>query len=331
MTRGVRRIIAASLGVVLPLLMLGSLAHAAPKRIGGITISPAFQDVTIGANEASKTFDFSVTNHTGQPMEFSLSITDFGSLDESGGVLFMGKGQKTLDYRYGLTSWASLQKDRIVVEPNATETVPITITNKESLAPGGHYGAVLVTPVSTGQDKDKVDINQVMSSLLFVKKEGGEVYRLSLQDVDVQPHLFTSPSDLTLRFGNGGNVHVVQRGTVTITDPRGRVVKQGAINAGSAIVLPESYRQLTVPLTGVATAWMPGKYHMKVAYRFDGTDQLTTRELSFYYVNGWYVVVAAAILVLVVLTAVNRRARRLLVRVVKSSAKLAKKLRKSPA
>jgi len=303
----------------LTLILFASLSpagsvHAAakPRPITGVTISPAFQQITVGQDDTSKDGQIKLTNNTGEPLEFSLSVTDFGSLDETGGVLFIGKDQKSLDYRYGLTSWITLQQDRVVVDSKQTKVVPLTIDNKESMAPGGHYGAVMVTPVETGQDPTKVDINQILTSLLFVKKDGGDVYRLGLQDVSIQHQLLSTPGSVSLRFQNAGNVHVIPRGLLTVTDPRGREVKQGIINDGSAIILPQTFRQLKVPLLNVGKAWLPGRYHLTIAYRYEGETSLQYYNSSFYYINGWYVILAVFLLAILLGLGLSKRLRAVL-------------------
>lgn len=289
----------------------GNTAYAAPARkISGITISPAFQQIIVTKDQSEKTFDFEITNNTSEPYELSLSTVDFGSLDESGGVLFLGKADKALNYKYGLSQYVTLQQDRVVVEPKATAKVPVTITNKESLTPGGHYGAVLVSPIQIGNRPTKVQVNQVISSLLFITKQGGEVYKLGLQSYELKTHLFSAPSSMDVRFQNAGNVHVIPRGMITITDPRGRIVKRGYLNEGSAIVLPETFRRLNVPLKTINTAWWPGLYHMTLTYHFDGQDTDQTKELTFTYVNGWYVVSMILLLALGILAIISRPVRR---------------------
>lgn len=315
-------------GMVLCLLVAfggQSVQAAAPRPVGGVTISPAFQDVSLQPTDAEKTFTFSVTNNTAEPVEFSLSLSDFGSLNETGGVLFVGQQKNTASYRYGLVSWATLEKDRIVVEPKATEKVPVTITNKESMAPGGHYGAIVVTPVQNDADPSKVTIRQQLTSLLFVKKIGGQVYRMNLQDISVGQHVFSTPKDLTLRFQNSGNVHVVPRGIVTVSDASGRPVKQGIVNDGSAIILPQTFRQVTVPLEGTNRAWLPGRYTLKVAYRYDGATSLQYKETSFYYLSGWAIVLFAVFLLILLLLLASRRLRRSIVRALRGLVSFSKK------
>ncbi|HSH18368.1 MAG TPA: hypothetical protein VK978_03215 [Candidatus Saccharimonadales bacterium] len=304
----------ATLGALLCLLVFSPETQAAPPRKSGVTIAPAFQEIVITPDDPSKRFDFAITNNTAEPLEFSLSVVDFGSLDESGGVLYIGDAKKQLEYRYGLTGWVTLAKDRVVVEPKSTEKVPVTIFNRESLTPGGHYGAILVSPAETGERPTKVQINQVLSSLLFVKKQGGEVYRLGLQSHDMPANIFKVPESVGLRFQNAGNVHVVPRGTVTITDPAGRVVRRGFINQGSTLALPESFRQLPAHLETVRAAWLPGRYGMEIAYRFDGKESVEITRVSFVYINIWLAALTLAILVLSILMLVNARIRRAVIR-----------------
>ncbi|MDB5182044.1 MAG: hypothetical protein JWP13_807 [Candidatus Saccharibacteria bacterium] len=311
MSRQLTRLVVALLvGVSLALWIPDNTAKAAaPKRINGITISPAFQDITLNPEKASETFDVAVTNNTSEPQEFSLSVVDFGSLDESGGVLFIGETERKLNYRYGLSGWATLERDRITVEPKTTQKVPVSVINKESLSPGGHYGAVLLSPVASGDRPIKVQINQVMSSLLFVKKQGGEIYNFGMRSFEFDRNIFKAPSTVDFRFQNAGNVHVIPRGTVTITDPRGRVVKRGIINMDSAIILPETFRHVLTQLTSVSPAWMPGKYHASIVYRFDGEDKTELREVSFMYINIWYLILAILLVATVAAAVLHKKTR----------------------
>jgi hypothetical protein len=308
--------------IALLVLIAGSLsgrtaaAPAGPQSptvrhpLSGITISPSFQQVVVGQNDTEKPFTFSVTNNTGQQVEVALSTVDFGSLDESGGVLFMGQNNKSINYKYGLSQYVTLGQDRLVVDPKSTTKIPVTITNKESLSPGGHYGAILVTPTKVGDNPSKVEINQIISSLLFVTKQGGAIYQLNLQNYQLKTHIFSPPTSVDLRFQNAGNVHLIPRGMITITDPRGVIVRRGFINEGSAIVLPETFRKLSVPLRTVNRAWWPGIYHVTMSYRFDGQETNLTKQLSFYYINGWYIVAAIVIMALIILAIVLKPVRR---------------------
>jgi methionine-rich copper-binding protein CopC len=274
----------------LTLLLMGSPARTSAKSVSGITVSPALQPITVNQDQASKSFDFAVTNNDPVEQELHLSAVDFGSLDDTGGVLFLGP-EKSLSYKYGLARWITLEKDVVLLQPHETQKILVTIDNKASLTPGGHYGAVLVTPQSEQTSKQQTQVTQVASALLFLTKEGGAHYHLQLVRSDLNAQLATLPGRLSLRFQNTGNVHVIPRGLITITDPRGREVKKGIINSDSGLAMPESFREMTTPLSSVASAYLPGIYHARISYYYEGQASApTTLVTTFFYCNGWYLI-----------------------------------------
>jgi hypothetical protein len=91
---------------------------------------------------------------------------------------------------------------------------------------------------------------------------------------------------------------VVPRGTVTLSTPQGRIISRGIINEDSNIILPETYRQLSVPLKKVSSAYATGRYVLNVSFRFDGIDQYRQYQTSFLYIP------LAALIILIVVLAV---------------------------
>lgn len=288
-----------------------AFAQAKPgqPKPGGITISPALHDITLQPGQERAVFELSITNSSNQAQEFELSLANFGDLNQTGGLLFAGEGSKALKGRYGLKEWASLGQSAVTAAPNSTVKVPVEIRNDEALKPGGHYGAVLVSPVSDGDSK-QVRINQVATALLFVKKLGGEVYKLNLKEYRLETSLFKAPGSATVEFQNNGNVHLTPRGTITIKDPSGKVVRQGIINQESTIVLPESQRRLDVPLQSAGRSLLPGVHTVAVSYRYDERAEFTTEESKFLHVNGLTAISIIIVLMLLLILLFVLRQRR---------------------
>jgi hypothetical protein len=270
--------------VVVGLLLLPNKIEAA-----AITVSPAFQDILLPAMATSKDVSVTFSNQSSSPQTYRLSAVDFGSLDESGGVAFLGVPSSELEHRYGLVSWITLEKDQIFLPPAGSAKVIVHIDNRASLAPGGHYAAILAT--STGdpdasQDKTKVNLRQIIASLLLVRKEGGAEIGLNAAGITLGGHgLFTVPKYVYLRYQNPGNVHVVPRGTVSVKDPSGNIVLSGVINEDSDIIMPESFRKIRVSLTSLKSAWAPGRYTLTANYRYDGTADIRTSKITFWYMG----------------------------------------------
>lgn len=239
----------------------------------GFTVTPMIQEVVLDQSEESESYAVTVTNATDTLATFELSVIDFGSLDASGGVAFLGAAGELRD-RYALASWMRPETDEITVAPGEERSVSVQIENREDLAPGGHYGALIFKNTSPSRsDTPNVSINQMLSSLVLVKKTGGARYGLELSSLEYLDRWFDFRHKVSVRFRNTGNVHVVPRGEFHITDPVGRLVYRGILNEGSAVILPETFREYTTQLFPVKWAFFPGYYTLDFNYRYDGRDE----------------------------------------------------------
>jgi hypothetical protein len=309
------RLVIIGAAILLPGIFYLNKASAAPaavpKTSPGITLSPAIVQASISGTEAERTIDFQITNNQPFARTIDISTADFNTLGESGGLVFVGTNPSQLQKKYGLATWMTLPETTITLEPKQTTTVSAFISNQGSLAPGGHYGALLLSLENSSQANstpgNNVSLHPIASSLLFVDKVGGDTHRLRLNNVIASKNIFKLPSTITLRFYNDGNTHLVPRGTIEITDPRGKLVSKGIINENSNLILPETYRRFLVPLNKTASSVIPGKYKITTHFRFDGYDQvrsyqssqlLITPQLLLLIVFAVLIIVAAAILLL---------------------------------
>ncbi len=265
----------------------------------GIGIAPAIQEVELRESDEQVSFSVTIANTTELATEFKLSTLDFGALDESGGVAFLGRtGQETTTY--GLSKWMSLDKTQVRLEPGKTEEVRVTIKNEDSLSPGGHYGAVVVSSTKVGQlNTESVETLPAASTLVLLKKYGGETLELELDSIKANNSLVSLPSSADLRFHNVGNTHVVPRGTTTLTGPFNSIVSRGVINEASGYILPDTYRIYDTPFQSVSQPWLPGRYTLKTEWRFDGKEQTTITTTHYWYLGkvgvGVLILISSAI------------------------------------
>lgn len=268
-------------------MLVGTIQEATAASNGSITISPFLKEIRFTANEPTKEFSVSLTNNTKITQEFSLNALDFGSLNETGGIVFAGSNSNSLINKYGLANWLTLGTQSITIEPGKTATIPVAIINDVSMKPGGHYAAIVAsvrTPETSSSNV--IGVNQKLSSLIFATKMGGEKYDLTLKDIDVSGGIFKLPSQVKLRFYNPGNVHIVPRGIVKIISPNGTVVSQGVINEESSYVLPETTRQLTVEMNDIGSVGLwPALYRVQVDYRYEGFETFARKEKTVYFMN----------------------------------------------
>lgn len=290
------------LGIALaPCLLSHRAAAATAKPPTGITVSPAFAQISIQATESEYPFKFMITNDQNYPVTLSLSSADFNSLNETGGLFFVGSNPTDLQKRYGLAKWMSLPASTATIPAKKTVSLTASILNQDTLAPGGHYGAIMLSIASDSNastSQNKVAVQPIASLLLFVNKVGGDIHKLNLTNVYIGRSFFGLPSSITSRFHNDGNTHLVPRGTVTITNSKGRLVGNGVINENSNLILPQTYRSFIVPIAKISRVSVLARYKVDVNYRFDGYDQFRTYQTSILVVTPIGFIAVALIVVI---------------------------------
>jgi hypothetical protein len=286
-------------------------AAAAPdSSAGGLVVAPPLQQLIVPA-QGDVTVPVLITNRTSTAQTLRLTVLDFKSLDESGGVAFLGASAGDLQRKYGLASWVKLPTDTITLPSGTGQKVPLTIANSAALSPGGHYGALIFQVLAPGQTgANRVGINQDIASLIFADKKGGEHFGLDINQVSMPKSWNSASPEVGLRFHNPGNVHVIPHGTVQLVDSHGRQVLKGNINIESGILLPEDYRVYEVNLLKLADV-TTGTYHLVVNYRFDGGTakdwQQTIRINNLVPLIGEIALALGVILLLVGALAIWRR------------------------
>ena len=270
-------------GVFLLSVLFPATPLSAQESPNGLTVSPAFQEIVLDQKDIQKDFFVSLSNTSQGTVILRVAKYDFGTLDESGGVAFLG-ASNDLEKKYALASWMFPEKDILTLGPGETQKILVTVENSDTLGPGGHYGALTFSVEDASRSvlgREGVAVNQLFSTLVFVKKIGGEKYNLELKNVDYQSNLFRFQNRTHLHFLNGGNVHLVPRGTVRVFDPFERMVARGIINEQSALILPESSRVYSFSLENIARSFVPGWYTMEISYRYDGKDDFVKTSLRF--------------------------------------------------
>jgi hypothetical protein len=284
-----------ALGLFLPLNFSRAIENS-----GGLSLSPAHQEVVISAQEKSKSFLVKAENKTDEKQKINLSFSDFESRLDSNGIMFSKDNDSKLAGSYSLASWLKTEKTEFILDPNSEVEVEIILENNEALSPGGHYGAVLLSFSPEKSDAETIKIQQSLAALIFAKKIGGEKYSMRLEKIDFRKNFFAFPPKINLEFKNDGNTHIVPRGIIKVNDFFGRSVARGVINQESAIILPEVTRSINNKLNINSKILFPGNYKLKIAYRFDGKDEFENLESGFFYAGsiGFWLIISLTILIL---------------------------------
>lgn len=263
-----------------------------------IVVTPAFQEFTLNANQVYEG-EIEIQNHTGTDQQFQVRAVGFRSLDMSAGVAFLGTDIN--NENLFLADFIAFENENFPVPAGETRSFPFQVKNQVSLAPGGHYAALIFqsTPVAEENTSQKIAVRQIFSALLFIEKIGGATKELQLVEFSEKSFYWNIPKNLSLRFINTGNTHVVPRGTVKLENSFGYRKPCGVVNESSGLLLPNQERIFPVNLK--CQAYFPGKYTWHVSYRYDGKEAFVEAKNTFWFLPYPFVLTIGAGLLLLLL------------------------------
>ena len=273
-------------------LIITQAVSAQEENNFSLTVQPAYQEVEIPENEASIETSITLKNPSDVAQQMELFAFDFKQTDHFGsiGLLNGFTGQ----YAHTLASFLSFEKDSLIIDAHSEEKVIIKVENRATLSPGGHYAAIVVRAVEE-QGPSQQKIVPAISSLLLVRKKSGERVNLSLKELGWKPKAIATkiPEKIQLTFENGGNVHVVPRGTVTIKDVFGTTVFQGTVNESSLYLLPGTIRSIPVDIHKSRSLFPLMFFSLEVTGRSNIGEALFSAETSFLYINRTFLLILA--------------------------------------
>lgn len=259
--------------------MLHVSVNAQTSLPKGLTVIPSIHYLDLGKEPAE--YELKYINNTEADITLILSAQDFTELEEGYRINFL-EGKDAENYKYSLSSWLTFENKNLELLPGEEKTIKIFI-DKDRITRGGHYASIQAK-VDQINSKEAININPVISSLLFVRAStGAEIENGKINTFAPSRSFLAFPKSFILRFQNSGNVHVIPYGKAEIRGPFGnKIVAKGILNEGSLNALPESIRRYTIETKTNAKILFPGIYSARADVHFGQTNQKLNQEIKFF-------------------------------------------------
>ncbi len=233
-----------------------TVVNAAPYSIEKLPDSTVYNDFVVGPGKyqvelkpgQSKVVNLVVTNRLGKNKSFQIQIEDFkGTRDLSNPVQLLDaeKGPYSLkDYlKVASTTFSMGNAERV--------TVPVTIQIPTDAQPGGLYGSIIISTVTTGEEQvpegdSSAGVSPVITrigSLLFIRVAGEVKEDLTMKDFSLRDHasfLWAPPVNFQILYENNGTVHENPKGYIHVKNMFGSEVAN--LEVEPWFVLPDSLR-----------------------------------------------------------------------------------------
>jgi hypothetical protein len=298
---------------LLSLLIVSGAARATniSKASYGITVGPAGQQVSLSQGQDSLTFNTGIANNTNTSVVVELSALDFTGLNNSGAISFLTSARQDKSNTHSLASSLSYVLPEFALAPGQTETVPVTINNANLLSVGGHYAAIIfkVKNAPVLGVKNTVNVNEEVSSLVFVSTEGLGTQSVVLQYASLGSHFTHFPKNVNVILADPGNTQTVPTGVIQIVNSKGTIITQTQINTSANLILPEVNRLFNFKLTSYKAQPTTGYYTFKFYYKTASQTRYNLYQKRFLYIAPQVLYLSIAIVVLLIILLVQRLPR----------------------
>lgn len=237
-----------------------------------LTVTPQLTSLDLATDDPETLIYYK--NSSSTPIELTLSVQDVKELEDRNPVGILD-AKEAANYKYSLSSWVTLERQTLLLNPGEERTVKVTIA-EEKLSPGGHYGTILAE-IRQKEGNEKIKLKGVIASLLFVRADTGnevEEAKVGYFGADISGIAF--PKSFIMRFQNIGNVELIPYGTIEVKSGKGTIVARGIINEDSLITLPEAIRRYDIPVTKLDGLLLPGKYKATLNLHYGKSNKKIT-------------------------------------------------------
>lgn len=255
MTRLIRRLLAGALAVAL--LAAGIAAPTASAEVAAWSVRPADNDHGNGRANYAYTAEPGqviedaavVTNYAATPLTLSVYAADgFTTAD---GLLDLVTSDKA---SAGVGAWTTAGPSSVTVAPNASVTVPFTLTVPTDARPGDHVGG-LVTSLRSASETESLSIDRRLASKIAVRVPGTLTVDTAITDVRLDYTGSDNPfqpgsATLSYRLANTGNALIYAREQVRLAGLFG-IAPGASLTGETPEVLPGSAVVRTVAIPDV--------------------------------------------------------------------------------
>lgn len=233
-----------------------SPAFAGPYAVEQLPNKTVYNDFVVGPGKyqvemkpgETRIVNLIVTNRLGKEKSFQIQTEDFkGSRDLERPVVLLDNERGP----YSLKDYLGMASTTFVIGHAERVTVPIRVTIPTDAQPGGLYGSVVISTVTTGKEQVPEGVSSIgtspivtrIGSLFFIRVAGDVKEDLVLKKFSLKndEHFIGSgPVDYEILYENNGTIHQNPFGFIYIRNMFGSEV--GKVEIEPWFIMPDSLR-----------------------------------------------------------------------------------------
>jgi len=244
-----------------------------------------------------------IINQSSVPLTFKVSVEDYVVLDTIGTPTILPPN--TLSNKYSAAAWIGIAPETFTLQPGDKQTIAYYIQVPSNARPGGHYAAIVYSPVvNKGVSGSGSTVNSQLGSLFYITVNGPIKEQALISKFFANPFQEYGPVKILTQLKNLGDLHIAPQGTITVS---GLFLNQTQ-NLATHNIFPEAARDFE---NTFGQTLMVGRYKAILFASYGSNNNLPLMATVYFWVFPWrialVIVLAAIALILAALYLRKRR------------------------
>ena len=234
-----------------------------------------------------------ITNQSNEPLTFSLNVQDFVVTDTLGTPNFLPPN--TLSNKYSAAAWIGVTPNTFTLQPGHEQTINYYIQVPPDARPGGHYAAIVYTPVVTkGVTGSGSTVNSELGSIFYVTVNGPITEKSLVSKFFTNPFSEYGPVKILTQIRNLGDLHISPKATINVS---GLFYNQSK-DLDTHNIFPEAARDFE---TTLGQTFMIGRYRAIFMGSYGVNNNLPLVASVYFWVFPWRItlIIVFAIIALI--------------------------------
>lgn len=218
-------------------------------------------------------------NQSNVPLTFNVTVQDFIVTDTVGTPNILPAG--SLNKKYSASAWIGVTPDTFTLQPGEKQTINYYVQVPSNARPGGHYAAIVYTPlVKNTVEGSGGTVQGKLGSLFYITINGPITQNSTITKFFANPFQEYGPIKILTQIKNMGDLHISPKATISVT---GFLFNQSQ-NIELHNIFPETARDYQ---NIFGKTFMLGRYKAVLLGSYGLTNNLPLTATVYFWIFPW--------------------------------------------
>ena len=243
-----------------------------------------------------------VINESNVPLTFQVNVQDYVVNDTNGTPEILAPN--TLNSKYSAAAWIGITPNVFTLRPGAKQILNYYIQVPIDAKPGGHYSAIVYTPViNKTENATGGTVNTQIGSLFYITVNGSVKESASVSKFFANLFQEYGPVKILTQIKNQSDLHITPKGNITVS---GLLFKKSQ-SLQKLNIFPETARDFE---NSFGSRFMFGRYKADFIGSYGVNNNLPLIASVYFWVFPWKIMIIIVLVIIALILGWQYRSKK---------------------